>query len=171
VLFQYSGSMKRYTQDYLRFAHALTQAANRVETFTLGTRLTRITRALRKRDTQTALGEAAATVADWDGGTRLGTTLEAFLSQPRYAGHARGAVVLVLSDGLERGDHRPLVEAVRRLSLRAFHLAWLTPLAQDPRFRPETAAIKAILPLVDEIGNGGTLASLVERTLAAGGSR
>src|SRR5207249_3874245 len=105
ILIDISGSMKRYTEDYLRFAHSLTQAAQRVETFTFGTRLTRITRALHRRDPQIALAEAAACVEDWDGGTRIGAALEAFLWQPRFASYARGAVTLVLSDGLERGDH------------------------------------------------------------------
>jgi uncharacterized protein len=170
VLIDVSGSMKRHTQDYLRFAHALTQAATRVETFTFATRLTRISRALRRRDAQLALAQAAQCVDDWDGGTRIGAALEAFLAQPRFAGLARGAVVLILSDGLERGDHARMTEAVRKLKQRAWHLAWLTPLAEDPRFRPETAAIRAILPYVDDLGKGGTIASLVERTLAAGAS-
>ena len=160
--------MKRHTQDYLRFAHALTQTARRVETFTFGTRLSRITRALQRRDAGLALAEAAASVDDWDGGTRIGAALEAFLSQPRFGSMARGAVVLILSDGLERGEHSCMTEAVRKLSQRAWHLAWLTPLAQDPRFRPETAAIKTIIPFVDEIGSAGSIASLVEYTLGIG---
>jgi uncharacterized protein with von Willebrand factor type A (vWA) domain len=168
TLIDVSGSMKRHTEAYLRFAHALTQAANRVETFTFGTRLTRITRALGRRDAELALAEAAASVEDWDGGTRIGAALETFLSRPRFANYARGAVVLVLSDGLERGDHSRMTEAVRKLGQRASHLVWLTPLAEDPRFRPETAAIKAILPFVDEIGSGGSVASLVERVLGTG---
>jgi uncharacterized protein len=168
VLIDVSGSMKRHTQDYLRFAHALTQAASRTEVFTFGTRLTRITHAMKKRDAQLALAQAAAAVEDWDGGTRIGAALDAFLAQPRFAGMARGAVVLILSDGLERGDHARMRDAVWKLGQRAYHLAWLTPLAADPRFRPETAAIKAILPLVDEIGSGGSIASLIEHALATG---
>jgi uncharacterized protein with von Willebrand factor type A (vWA) domain len=171
VLIDVSGSMKRHTQDYLRFAHALTQAAERVETFTFGTRLTRITRPLRKRQSDLALAEAAACVEDWDGGTRIGAAFDAFLTQPRFASYARGAVVLILSDGLERGDHSRMADAVRRLKQRAWHLAWLTPLAEHPRFQPETAAIKAILPYVDEIGSGGSVASLVQGVLKAGHSR
>ena len=168
LLIDVSGSMKRHTQDYLRFAHALTQTARRVETFTFGTRLSRITRALQRRDAGLALAGAAASVDDWDGGTRIGAALEAFLSQPRFGSMARGAVVLILSDGLERGEHSRMTEAARKLSRRAWHLAWLTPLAQDPRFRPETAAIKAIIPFVDEIGSAGSIASLVEYTLGIG---
>jgi uncharacterized protein with von Willebrand factor type A (vWA) domain len=168
VLIDVSGSMKRHTQDYLKFAHALTQAGDRVETFTFGTRLTRITKALERRDPQLALAQAAACVEDWDGGTRIGAALDAFLAQPRFASMARGAVVLVLSDGLERGEHSRMRDAVRKLKQRAWHLAWLTPLAGDPRFRPETAAIKAILPFLDEIGSGAAIASLVEHMLGIG---
>jgi uncharacterized protein with von Willebrand factor type A (vWA) domain len=160
VLLDVSGSMKAHTAAQLRFAHALARAAERVELFTLGTRLTRITRALTSRDEARALAAAAATVEDWDGGTRLGEALQAFLAVPRFAGFARGAVVLVLSDALERGDHAALVDAVRRLARRAFRLVWLTPLAAYPRFSPDTAALQAILPWLDALGPGGAPAHL-----------
>ena len=85
-------------------------------------------------------------VSDWDGGTRIGDALQAFLAVPRFAGYARGAVVLILSDGLERGDPKAMTDAVKRLAARAWHLSWMTPLAADPGYRPETAALKSILP-------------------------
>jgi uncharacterized protein with von Willebrand factor type A (vWA) domain len=166
LLIDISGSMKAHTVDYLRYAHALTQMADEVETFTFGTRLTRITSALQHRDPARALASAAALVDDWDGGTRIGPALSAFIVNPRYASLLRGAVVLVLSDGLERGDSRLMREAVARIARRAFYLAWLTPLAADPRFRPETRALNEILKFLDQLGNGGSLASLVDHTLS-----
>lgn len=167
ILIDVSGSMKTHTDDYLRLAHAVTRAADRVETFTFGTRLTRISRAMRIRDRDRALAEAAMTVEDWDGGTRIGDALNAFLGVPRFAGYARGALVIVLSDGLERGDHREMVDAVRRVSRRAWRLAWLTPLAADPRFRPESAGLKAILPYIDHLGSGGSVKAICAYILSA----
>lgn len=168
LLIDISGSMKTHTADYLKFAQVLTGIAGKVETFTFGTRLTRITPALRQRSRQRALASAAAMVGDWDGGTRIGPTLKAFLANPRYAALLRGAVVLVLSDGLERGDHAPMRDAVARIARRAWHFAWLTPLAADPRFRPETAALKDILLYIDRLGSGGSIASLVDNILRSG---
>lgn len=168
LLIDISGSMKAHTEDYLRYAHALTQLADKVETFTFGTRLTRISRPLRQRDEAKALASAAALVDDWDGGTRIGPALQAFIANPRYASLLRGAVVLVLSDGLERGDPAQMREAIARITRRAWYLAWLTPLAADPRFRPETAGLKSILSLLDRLDNGATLASLVDHTLGIG---
>lgn len=168
LLLDISGSMKAQTADYLTFAHALTTITGKVETFTFGTRLTRITGALRQRRREIALTQAARLVGDWDGGTRIGPALRSFLANPRYGALLRGAVVLVLSDGLERGDPEPMREAVARIGRRAFHLAWLTPLAADPRFRPETAALKGILDYLDRLGSGGSIASLVDHTLKMG---
>ena len=107
----------------------------------------------------------AAVVDDWDGGTRIGPALTAFMANRRYASLLRGAVVLVLSDGLERGEPTAMREAVARIAGRAWYLAWLTPLAADPRFRPETRALKDILNHLDRLGDGGSLASLVDHTL------
>ena len=142
--------------------------ADNVETFTFGTRLTRITRALRHRDQARALARVAAVVDDWDGGTRIGPALSAFMANRHYASLLRGAVVLVLSDGLERGEPTAMREAVARIARRAWYLAWLTPLAADPRFRPETRALKDILNHLDRLGDGGSLASLVDHTLHIG---
>ncbi|TJW57929.1 MAG: VWA domain-containing protein, partial [Mesorhizobium sp.] len=116
LLIDVSGSMKLHTADYLKLAHAAVQGADRAEVFTIGTRLTRITSALRIRDRGQALARAAALVDDWDGGTRMGPTLLAFLSVPRFSAFARGACVVVLSDGLERGSHAELEIAMRRFS-------------------------------------------------------
>jgi uncharacterized protein with von Willebrand factor type A (vWA) domain len=166
LLIDVSGSMKLHTADYLKLAHAAVQGADRAEIFTFGTRLTRITTALRIRDRDQAMARAAAQVDDWDGGTRMGPTLLAFLSVPRFSAFARGAAVVILSDALERGDHAELELAMRRLSARAFRLSLATPLAGDPRFRPATAALSAILPVIDDLVDGSSLAGLTDFILS-----
>ncbi|SMX49870.1 vWA domain-containing protein [Maliponia aquimaris] len=161
MLVDVSGSMKAGTDGALRLAHALVQGGERVEAFTLGTRLTRVTRALRHRSPEQALVLASGLVADWDGGTRLGEALAVFLSVPRFASHARGALVIVVSDGLERGGPEALVAAMQRLHGLAWSVLWLSPLAAYPAYRPETGAMTAILPLLDRLGDGsdpGTIA-------------
>jgi uncharacterized protein with von Willebrand factor type A (vWA) domain len=160
ILIDVSGSMKVHTADYLKVAHAAVQAAARAEVLTFGTRLTRVTSALRIHDPDRALARAAALVEDWDGGTRIGATLLAFLSVPRFAAFARGAAVVIFSDALERGDHGEMEIAMRRLRGRAFRLSLCTPLAGDPRFRPETAALKAILPALDDLVDGSSVTAL-----------
>ncbi len=165
LLIDVSGSMKERTQAHLSFGHALARAAETVEVFTIGTRLTRITRALRLRDRDQALTAASLVVADWDGGTRLGDALAAFLAVPRFAALARGAAVIVLSDGLERGDPSALRDAVARLDLIAWRIVWLTPLAADPGFEPKTAALVAIRPLLDQLGDGGSIERICAHVL------
>lgn len=171
LLVDVSGSMKARTDAHLRFAHALARAVERIEVFTIGTRLTRVTAALRLRNGSRALATASAIVADWDGGTRIGDALQAFLTVPRFAGYARGALVLVVSDGLERGDHRAMTEAVKRLSALAWRVSWLTPLAVDPRYRPETGALKAILPLIDDLADGSSTERLCAHVLQLSNAR
>jgi len=169
VLIDVSGSMQAHSEPAMRMAHVLARVAPRVEVFTLGTRLTRVTRALAARDRETALARTAATVPDWDGGTRLGDALSAFLAIPRCAGFARDAWVLIVSDGLERGDPRRLVAAVERLSRLAWRLSWLTPLAADPEFRPEAGALRAVLPYLDDLADGSSLAALCRFVLGEAG--
>jgi uncharacterized protein with von Willebrand factor type A (vWA) domain len=165
LLIDVSGSMKRQTESTMRFAHAVARAANRIEVFTLGTRLTRVTRALKLRSTQQALAVAGTLVADWDGGTRLGDALTAFLEVPRFAGLGRGAFVIVLSDGLERGDTAVLTAAMVRFHRMAWAVLWLTPLARDAAFRPETDALKAISPFVDRFGQGGSITAMADEVM------
>ena len=157
LLVDVSGSMKEQTDDHLRLAHVLVQTAERAEVFTLGTRLTRITRALKLKREDEALAVASNLVADWDGGTRIGDALGAFMQVPRYVGLARGAVVIVLSDGLERGDHAAMVDAVAKLSRCVFELHWLSPLATSGTFEPATAALEAAAPWIDSFGDGSSL--------------
>jgi uncharacterized protein with von Willebrand factor type A (vWA) domain len=165
LLIDVSGSMKARSDAHLRFAHALVNAAPRVEVFTFGTRLTRLTRALRLKNREQALALATDLVADWDGGTRIGDALAAFLAVPRFAGYARGALVLVLSDGLERGDPAQMIRAVGHLAARAWRIDWLTPLAAAADYRPETAALRAVLPLLDSVANGATTERLCRHVL------
>ncbi|CDX33154.1 VWA containing CoxE family protein [Mesorhizobium plurifarium] len=166
LLIDVSGSMKLHTADYLKLAHAAVQGADRAEVFTFGTRLTRVTSALRIRDREQALARAATLVDDWDGGTRMGPTLLAFLSVPRFSAFARGACVVILSDGLERGSHAELEIAMRRFSARAFRLSLASPLAGDPRFRPATAALHAVLPVLDDLVDGSSVGSLTDFILS-----
>ena len=168
LLIDVSGSMKEQSENALRFAHVLYHAAERMEGFTLGTRLTRITAALRLRNPDASLAKVSALVPDWDGGTRIGDALAAFLAVPRFAGCARGAVVVVLSDGLERGGPDTMAGAVARLSRLAWRVSWLTPLAADPAFRPETTALAAVAPYLDDLGDGASPDALCRHMLSLG---
>ncbi|KIT16223.1 VWA domain-containing protein [Jannaschia aquimarina] len=165
LLLDVSGSMKAGTDGAMRFAHALVQAGERVEAFTLGTRLTRVTRALRHRNRDQALGLASGLVADWDGGTRLGDALASFLSVPRFASFARGALVVILSDGLERGGPDSLVQAMERLDGLAWQVLWLSPLAAEQGYRPQTDALRAVLPHIDRFGDGRDPAAIAREVL------
>lgn len=166
LLIDVSGSMKARSEDNLRLAHTLLRATPNVEVFTFGTRLTRVTRALRLKRREPALAAAAHLVSDWDGGTRIGDALQAFLAVPRFGGYARGAAVVILSDGLERGDLSALRDAVVKLSRRAWRLSWLTPLATGPPFVPQTEALIAIHPFVDDMADGGSSAAVVAHVLS-----
>ena len=171
LILDVSGSMKARTDAHLRFSHALVQAADRIEVFTIGTRLTRVTRALKLKHREQALASASGLVSDWDGGTRIGDALQAFLAVPRFAGYARGAVVLIVSDGLERGDPKAMTDAVRHMAARAWHLSWATPLAADPGFRPETAGLKSILPIIDALADGSSTERLCHHVLTLAQAR
>ena len=166
LLIDVSGSMKDRTEAALRLAHTLARVAERLEVFTLGTRLTRITPALRHRNPAQALDRASRIIADIDGGTRIGEALGAFLAVPRYAGYARGAAVVVLSDGLERGDPAALIAATRRLSRLAWRLDWLSPLTPDGV--PQTQALQAILPDLTRLGDGATSQAITRHLLEMG---
>ena len=168
LLIDVSGSMKQRSDAHLALAHEVVHAVPRVEVFTFGTRLTRLTRALRLKNREHALAEASSLVADWDGGTRIGDALEAFLAVPRFAGYARGANVIVLSDGLERGDPSTMIRAVHRLAARAFRIDWFTPLAIDPQYRPETEALRAIRPLLASLDDASSTPRLCRAILAIG---
>ena len=171
LLIDVSGSMKARTEENMKLAHALSQAAHNVEVFTFGTRLTRVTRALRLKRREQALNAAASLVSDWDGGTRIGDALQAFLAVPRFGSYARGAAVVIISDGLERGDPVALRDSVAKLSRRAWRLSWLTPLATTAGFQPQTEALIAIRRFVDDLVGGGSSAAVVSHLLSLGSRR
>jgi hypothetical protein len=168
LLIDVSGSMKARTEENMKLAHALLQAVGHAEVFTFGTRLTRVTRPLRLKRREQALNAAAHLVSDWDGGTRIGDALQAFLAVPRFGGYARGAAVIIVSDGLERGDVSALRDAVAKLSRRAWRVSWLTPLASGADFRPQTEALIAIQRFVDDLVDGGSSAAVVSHLLSLG---
>jgi hypothetical protein len=159
LLLDVSGSMAPYADTLLRYAHACVRARPRTEVFTLGTRLTRVSRELRARDADTALAGLSAVVADWSGGTRLGADLKEFLDRYGQRGAARGAVVVVASDGWERGDPAQLGEQMRRLHRLAHRVVWVNPHKARPGYEPLTAGMAAALPSVDDFVAGHSLAA------------
>ncbi|MEO9140288.1 MAG: VWA domain-containing protein [Jatrophihabitans sp.] len=161
LLLDVSGSMAPYADVLLRFAHAAVRVAPAsTEVFTVGTRLTRITRQLRLRDPEIALRTAGTAVPDWSGGTRLGESLQAFLDLWGQRGTARRAVVVIASDGWERGDAALLGEQTARLHRLAHRLVWVNPHRGKAGFAPVTAGMSAALPHVDDLVAGHTLDAL-----------
>ncbi len=169
LLVDVSGSMEPYADHLLRLAHRVVQAAPATtEVLTMGTRLTRVTAAMRRRDGDTALRAAGETVPDWSGGTRLGEVLGAFLDRHGQRGMARGAVVVVLSDGWERGDAVLLGQQVERLHRLAHRLVWVNPHRGKVGYLPVQVGIVAVLPYVDELLAGHSLATFEELLEAIG---
>jgi uncharacterized protein with von Willebrand factor type A (vWA) domain len=162
LLLDVSGSMDAYSRALVMFAHAALRSDKRWEAFCFGTRLTRVTRQLEGSDPDEALGRAAAEVLDWDGGTRIGESLKRFLDEYGHSGLARGAVVVLCSDGLEVGDPELLAEQMARLHRLAYRVVWLNPLQEDPAYEPLARGMKAALPYVDVFASGHSLASLEE---------
>jgi hypothetical protein len=160
LLCDVSGSMEAYARPLARFLHVAVAGRSRVEAFALGTRLTRITRELSTRDPDAALSAAAMAVADWSGGTRLGEGLRRFNDGWGMRGTARGAVVVILSDGWDRGDPALLAEQLGRLRRVAHRIVWVNPLKATPGYVPLARGMAAALPFVDEFVEGHSLASL-----------
>jgi uncharacterized protein with von Willebrand factor type A (vWA) domain len=162
LLLDVSGSMEAYARALARFAHAAVAARKRgqVEVFALGTRVTRISHELATHDPDAALRRAADVVADWAGGTRLGEGLRTFNDRWGVRGLARGAVVVVLSDGWDRGDPTLLGSELARLRRVAYRLVWVNPLKASPGFAPLAQGMAAALPHVDEFVEGHSVASL-----------
>jgi uncharacterized protein with von Willebrand factor type A (vWA) domain len=165
-----SGSMQPYADPYLRFAHAAARRRPGTEVFTLGTRLTRVTREIRDRDPSAALTAVAGAVPDWSGGTRLGELLMAFLDGWGQRGVARGAVVVVASDGWERGDADLLGEQMARLHRLAHRVVWVNPHRGQPGYAPMTAGMVAALPHVDDFVDGHSVAALERLARVISGS-
>lgn len=161
LLVDVSGSMESYADALLRFSHAASKRGSApTEVFALGTRLTRVTRELAMRDPDTAMAAVAAALPDAGGGTRLGELLKAFLDQWGQRGTARGAVVVVMSDGWERGDATLLGEQMARLHRLAHRVVWSNPRKAAPGFAPLAAGMAASLPHVDDFVEGHSLAAL-----------
>jgi len=154
-----SGSMAPYARMLLQYLQAAVAARARVEAFVFGTRLTRVTRELSGRDPDRALRRAADAVQDWSGGTRIGEAL-AELNRVHGRRIGRGALVVVLSDGWDRGDPELLAEEMARLQRCAHRIVWLNPLAADPRYAPLTRGMQAAMPHVDRLLPGNSIASL-----------
>jgi uncharacterized protein len=161
LLVDVSGSMAGYAEVLLRFAHAASRRhAGRTEVFTLGTRLTRVTEPLSHRDPDVAMRAVAAAIPDWEGGTRLGDTVKDFLDRWGQRGTARGAVVVVLSDGWETGDPALLGAQVARLARLAHRVVWANPRAGRAGFTPTAGGMAAALPHCDQLVEGHSLAAL-----------
>jgi uncharacterized protein len=160
-----SGSMADYSRNLLQFAYSARRAATRVEVFCFGTRLTRITRALDHRNPDAALSRAAREVFDWEGGTRIGESLDSFVRSFGRRGLCRGGVVVICSDGLDRGDPDLLSTAMERLSRQCFRLLWVNPHAgpgSGPGFRPAALGMMVAAPHIDRVLSGHDLRSLEE---------
>jgi uncharacterized protein with von Willebrand factor type A (vWA) domain len=162
LLVDVSGSMSSYADALLRLAHRLTQGIGTVETFTIGTRVTHVTRAMRLRDAERALVAAGETVPDWSGGTRLGETLRFFLDRWGQRGMARGAVVVVFSDGWERGDAALLGEQMARLRRIAHRVVWVNPHRGKDGYEAVQQGVVAALPHLDDFVAGHSLATYAE---------
>ncbi|NKB51411.1 MAG: VWA domain-containing protein [Rhizobiaceae bacterium] len=172
VLADISGSMSQYSRIFLHFLHALTDKRKRVHTFLFGTRLTNITRALRAKDPDQALDDVSGSVVDWEGGTRIGETLTTFNRQWGRRVLGQGAVVLLITDGLERardeGDLVQLEREIERLHKSCRRLIWLNPLLRFDGFEPRAAGVRIMLPHVDDFRAVHSLESLGDLCAALG---
>ncbi|HLF59796.1 MAG TPA: VWA domain-containing protein [Acidimicrobiia bacterium] len=163
LILDVSGSMSDYSRNLLQFAYSTRRATSRVEVFCFGTRLTRITRSLEKRRPDDALDDAARSVFDWEGGTRIGHAIDTFVREWGRRGMSRGAIVVICSDGLDRGDPALLAGAMERLSRLSHKVVWMNPHKGDETdFRPTTLGMMVAAPFVDLVLSGHDLASLEE---------
>ncbi|MBX6753143.1 MAG: VWA domain-containing protein [Thermorudis peleae] len=169
VICDVSGSMDRYSRILLQFLYALENRAARVEAFVFGTRLTRITRLLRNRSIDEAMARVAREVQDWSGGTRIGQSLQTFNMEWARRVLRNGAIVIIISDGWDRGDPALLAREMARLQRSSYRLIWLNPLLGSPRYEPLTRGMQAALPYIDDFLPVHNLASL--QALAAHLSR
>jgi hypothetical protein len=168
LLLDVSGSMEPYARAMLRFVHAAVAGRQRVEAFALGTRLTRLTRELSSRDPDRALRQAAERVQDWSGGTRLGECLRRFNDEWGVRGMARNAIVVILSDGWDRGDPESLGEQMRRLQRVTYRTIWVNPLKVTPGYAPLARGMAAALPFVDDFVEGHSVAAMEELATVIG---
>jgi uncharacterized protein len=163
LILDVSGSMAEYSRNLLQFAYSAKRAADRVEVFCFGTRLTRVTRALDRRRPDDALELAAQEVFDWEGGTRIGASLEKFVRDWGRRGLCRGGIVVICSDGLDRGDPDVLAAAMERLARLSHRVVWMNPhKGDDQYFRPSTLGMMVAAPHTDLMLSGHDLSSLEE---------
>jgi uncharacterized protein len=162
LLCDISGSMSAYSQMLVHFAHALTNDRDRVHTFVFGTRLTNITRHLRHKDVEVAMARISDAVDDWSGGTRIGACLHTFNRDWSRRVLAQGAVVVLMTDGLDRDVDDNLDAEIKRLHMSTRRLIWLNPLLRYAGFEPKSWGVRAMLPHVDEFRSAHNLASLEE---------
>ncbi len=170
LILDVSGSMETYARALIRFCHAAVMARNRVEVFALGTRLTRITRQLSNHDPDAAIAAATPEVADWSGGTRLGEAIQEFNNQWGVRGMARGGVVVILSDGWDRGDPEILGDQMERLHRVTHELVWVNPLKASPGYAPLAAGMAAAFPHIDTFVSGHSYNSLADLAILLAGS-
>ncbi|HEX9035853.1 MAG TPA: VWA domain-containing protein [Ktedonobacterales bacterium] len=161
IICDISGSMSLYSRLLLHFIHTVTNGREQVETFVFGTRLTRITRQLARRDVDAAIADVTKIVQDWSGGTRIGESLRAFNFRWARRTLGRGAVVLIISDGWDRGDVSELAEEMARLQRNCHRLIWLNPLLGQNDYRPVTAGMRAAMPYIDDFLPANNLDSLI----------
>jgi uncharacterized protein with von Willebrand factor type A (vWA) domain len=170
ALLDISGSMSEYTRLFLHFLHAVTDARKRVSTFLFGTRLTNVTRAIRQRDPDEALAACSADVADWSGGTRIASSLHLFNKQWARRVLSQGAVVLLITDGLERDADDTLSFEMDRLHRSCRRLIWLNPLLRFEGFEARAKGVRTMLPHVDELRPIHNLQSMAELVRALSGA-
>lgn len=174
ILCDISGSMSRYTRMFLHFMHTVTNDRDRVHTFLFGTRLTNVTRYLRNRDIDIAVEQVTAAVEDWSGGTRIGESLAEFNKHWSRRVLGQGAIVILISDGLDRDAGRGLAKEIERLHKSCRRLIWLNPLLRFDGFQPKSQGIQAILPSVDEfrpVHNLNSLGELIDALNRPAGPR
>jgi uncharacterized protein len=160
VICDVSGSMDRYSRVLLQFVYAIEHGMANVESFVFGTRLTRITRLLRNRSIDSAMERVAEQVHDWSGGTRIGQSIQVFNTTWARRVLRNGAVVLIISDGWDRGDPDLLGQEMARLQRSSYRLIWLNPLLGSPRYEPLTRGMQAAIPFIDDFMPVHNLASL-----------
>jgi uncharacterized protein with von Willebrand factor type A (vWA) domain len=169
LILDISGSMAPYARALMQFAYAAMAAGRRVEVFVFGTRLTRVTRTLRTKNPDRAMHEIGKQVADWEGGTRIGESLKTLLDGWSQRAALRGAVVVLCSDGLERGDPELLKAQMARLRRLAHRVVWVNPLKGSPRYEPLARGMAAAMPSIDEFLSGHNLESLEHLGRVLGG--
>jgi uncharacterized protein with von Willebrand factor type A (vWA) domain len=163
LILDISGSMADFSRNLLQFAYSTLAATSRVEAFCFGTRLTRITPALRRRNPDEALASAGEEVVDWAGGTRIGASLDTFVRRYARRGVARGALVLICSDGLDRGDPSLLDDALQRLGRLCHRIIWMNPMmGEATEFVPTSLGMSVAMPHIDAVWSGHNLESLEE---------